>query len=296
MITLRAPAKINWFLNVLGMRGDGYHEIQSLLQKITLFDTLTIWHSDDLSLTTETPIPIEGNLAYRAAILLKKRYAVTGGAKMRLFKAIPMGAGLGGGSSDAAAALKGLNKLWALGLDADELCATGEEIGSDVPFFLRSSLSFAEGRGEKIQSCNPKRALPLLLVKPSFSVSTAWVYENLSSNFHSSAMQNGVSYKLTKKDVSDNNIKHFVRIVEDADLSAIARSSESMSNDLEHVTQAQFPVIAEIKKRLSDRGALFALMSGSGPTVFGLFDTLDAAEDAEPSFRDFWTAVVQTMT
>ena len=296
MLTLRAPAKINWFLEVLGLREDGFHEIQSLIQKITLFDTLIIKPSNDLIITTDASIPMEENLAYKAALLLKNKYAVKTGAEMQLVKTIPVGAGLGGGSSDAAAALGGLNELWSLGLTVDELCEAGEEIGSDVPFFLRDSLSYVEGRGEKIKACVPKRQLPLLLVKPSFAVSTAWVYNNLSFSSISSARNEGNTPELTKNHGNVNNIKHFIKDVEDADLSGMARSSGLVSNDLESVTLESFPIIADIKEGLSEHGSLFSLMSGSGPTVFGVFNSLKAAETSSRSFKDFWTAVVRTIT
>jgi 4-diphosphocytidyl-2-C-methyl-D-erythritol kinase len=296
MLNLRAPAKINWFLEVLYLREDGFHDIKSLIQKVTLFDRLTIKPSNDLTISTDASIPMEENLAYKAALLLKNKYEVNTGAEMRLVKTIPVGAGLGGGSSDAASALEGLNELWSLGLTVDELCDAGEEIGSDVPFFLRDSLSYVEGRGEKINECFPKRQLPLLLVNPSFAVSTAWVYNNLSCSSKSSARDEAHTPELTKKHGNVNNIKHFIKDVEGADLSGLARSSGLLSNDLESVTLESFPVIANIKERLSEHGSLFSLMSGSGPTVFGVFKSLKAAETASRSFKDFWTAVVYTMT
>ena len=295
MLTLRAPAKINWFLKVLCLRGDGFHEIQSLIQKVTLFDKLTIKPSNDLNITTDASIPMEENLAYKAALLLKNKYAVKTGAEIHLVKTIPVGAGLGGGSSDAAAAMGGLNEIWSLGLTVDELCEAGKEIGSDVPFFLRDSLSYVEGRGEKINACVPKRELPLLLVKPPFAVSTAWVYNNLSYPSIPSARQ-GNTHELTKKHGNVNNIKHFIKDVEDADLSGMARSCVFLSNDLESVTLESFPIIADIKERLSEHGSLFSLMSGSGPTVFGVFNSFKAAEFASHFFKDFWIAVVRTMT
>ena len=296
MLTFKAPAKINWFLKVLGLREDGFHEIQSLIQKVTLFDTLTFKPSRDLVITTDAQIPMEENLVYKAALLLKNKYGVKTGAEMQLDKAIPVGAGLGGGSSDAAAALGGLNELWSLGLSVDELCETGEEIGSDVPFFLRDSLCYVEGRGEKITRCVPNRPLSLLLVKPSFAVSTAWVYKNLSLSSLASSWIKGETPELTKKPGKVNNIKHFIKNVEDADLSNMARTSGPGSNDLESVTMESFPIIAKIKERLLNQGSLFTLMSGSGPTVCGVFKSLKEAEATSRIFNDFWTAAVQTIT
>jgi 4-diphosphocytidyl-2-C-methyl-D-erythritol kinase len=278
MLTLKAPAKINWFLNILGKRSDGYHEIQSLMQKVTLYDQLTFDLSDNLILETGAPIPSEQNLIYKAAMLLKNRYGIDRGAVIYLEKKSPMGAGLGGGSSDAAAALLGLNKLWSLGLSTEELCRAAEELGSDVPFFLYGPISYAYGRGEKLEPLSAQKPLSIVLVKPLFDVSTAWVYKNFAM--------------LTKKDGKVNNIRHFIRNIERAELSGI---TGHISNDLESVTINSYPVIAEIKERLCNQGAVFALMSGSGSTVFGVFESLKRAEEASTSFDEFWTAVVETI-
>lgn len=298
MFSLYAPAKINWFLNVLGMRNDGFHEIQTLIQKISLYDVLTFSPSESLILETEASIPVKENLVYKAAMLLKERYEVKSGALIHLDKHIPAGAGLGGGSSDAAAALSGLNKLWSLDLSADELCRVAEHIGSDVPFFLYNALSYVHGRGERIEPCNVLKKLNILLVKPSFDISTAWAYKafalmNKDSRRHEMAedgMKHGV--ELTKKVEKVNNITHFIRKIERAEIRELAGI---ISNDLELIAIKNFPVIAEIKERLLDRGALFALMSGSGSAVFGVFDSPDSAEKACRAFDGFWTAAAETM-
>ncbi len=278
MLTLKAPAKINWFLHVCGKRSDGYHEIQSLIQKISLYDVLTLVLSDNVSVKTNTEIPVEQNLVYRAAMLMKSRFRITQGAEIDLQKHIPMGAGLGGGSSDAASALLGLNELWGAELSKEDLMQLAEELGSDVPFFLSGPLSFVHGRGEKLEPCRAVKRACLLLVKPSFDVSTAWVYKNFAL--------------LTKKAEKVNNIKLFIRNIERAELNNM---SGDVSNDLESVTITQFPVIAGIKETLHAQGALFSLMSGSGSTVFGVFDSLKRAEDAAKEFRGYWTAAVETI-
>ncbi len=277
-LSLKAPAKINWFLNVLGRRDDGFHEIQSLIQKITLYDTLTFTPAEDLILQTDVPIPAEENLVYRAAVLLKNRYSVRAGALIRLDKNIPAGAGLGGGSADAAAALAGLNEFWSMNLSAEDLCRAAEQLGSDIPFFLHGSLSFVSGRGENILPCKAEKTLALLLVKPSFDVSTAWAYENFS--------------KLTKKSRKSDNIRLIIRSIEKAELDGI---TGNLSNDLETVTVESFPVIAGIKEKLLREGAVFSLMSGSGPTVFGVFESRSRAEEAAGAFDGFWTAVAETV-
>ncbi len=279
MFTLKAPAKINWFLNILRRRSDGYHEIQSLIQKITLYDVLSFTLSDSLILNTSAPIPMESNLVYRAAVLLRERYGVEQGAEINLEKNIPMGAGLGGGSSDAASALQGLNRLWSLSLTHDELSTAAAELGSDVPFFLSGPLSVVRGRGEELVPCTALKPVSLLLVKPPFDVSTAWVYKNFA--------------KLTKKDEKVNNITLFIRNIERAELSGMAGA---VSNDLESVTINSFPVIGEIKRAMDEQGSVFSLMSGSGSTVFGVFGVREMAEEASKVFKGYWTAVVDTIT
>ncbi len=277
--SLKAPAKINWFLNVLGRRDDGFHEIQSLIQKITLYDRLTFSPAEDLILQTDARIPTEQNLVYKAAALLKSRHSIRTGALIHLDKNIPMGAGLGGGSSDAATVLTGLNELWSLNLSAEDLCRTAERLGSDVPFFLRSPLSFVSGRGEKMISRKAEKTLDILLVKPSFDVSTAWAYENFSI--------------LTKKAGKVNNTELFICSIERAEIGGI---TGDLSNDLETVTVKNFPVLAGIKDLLVKQGAVFSLMSGSGSAVFGVFESRSRAEEASRVFDGYWTAVVQTIT
>ncbi|UCD35005.1 MAG: 4-(cytidine 5'-diphospho)-2-C-methyl-D-erythritol kinase [Nitrospiraceae bacterium] len=279
MLTLKAPAKINWFLHILGRRADGYHEIESLIQKVTLYDILCFSPSDDVSVSTAAPLPLEENLVYRAAMMMKRRWGVRRGALIRLEKNIPMGAGLGGGSSDAAAALLGLNRLWELGRVTEDLAGLAEELGSDVPFFLSGALSHVRGRGEKLTPCRPVNPMHLLLVKPHIDVSTAWAYRNYAL--------------LTKKTDKVNNMRHFIRKIERAELSGPA---DGVSNDLESVTLNSYPEIAEVKERLYREGATFSLMSGSGSAVFGVFSAPDRARAAARAFsRRYWTAVVDTM-
>lgn len=283
MLTIKAPAKINWFLYVLGLRDDGYHEIRSLMQKITLYDTLTFSLSEDLILETDTSIPVEQNLVYKAAALLRNAYGVREGARIKLLKNIPVGAGLGGGSSDAAAALKGLSELWSLNIVHEELSTLACRLGSDVPFFLRGPISFAEGRGERLTSCRAQKAIHLLLIKPPFPVSTAWVYGEI---------RKGGWSRLTNKSDKVDNIEFLISSVERA---GFRDAAEFISNDLESVTVKSFPVIAEIKKKLINKGAILSLMSGSGPTVFGVFHCQEDARKVSRSFKDCWTAVVRTI-
>ncbi len=285
MLTLKAPAKINWFLNVVRRRDDGFHDIRSIVQKVTLYDQLFFSVSDDLELSTDFDIPAQDNLVYKAADLLRTRYDITKGALIKLEKNIPAGAGLGGGSSDAAATLMGLNKLWELGLSKDELSETAQELGSDVPLFLYDSLSYVYGRGEMVESYKASLPVHMLLVKPDFDVSTAWAYKNV--------VEPSKDDKLTKKGVKDNNIRYFIRKIGDAEISDI---TGGIFNDLEDVTVRKYPVIDEIKRRLVSHGAAVSLMSGSGSAVFGVFKSQELAEEASKSFSEFWNAVVQTVT
>jgi len=293
MLTINAPAKINWFLKVLRLREDGFHEIQSLIQKVTLYDEISFAQSRDLVLETEADIPLEENLIYKAARLLKGAYGVETGAMISLKKNIPMGAGLGGGSSDAAAALLGLNKLWDLHVSTAELSKIAEQLGSDVPFFLHGPISYAHGRGEKLSPCNAEKTMNILLVKPSFNISTAWAYRTLAED-RSIKRKEGLDIngpELTKKAAKVNNIRHFIRFFEKAELRGL---NGVVLNDLESIVIKNFPVIAEIKDKLTGLGAEFSLMSGSGSTVFGVFNTPKEAEKASQSFEEIWTAVVET--
>jgi 4-diphosphocytidyl-2-C-methyl-D-erythritol kinase len=176
---VRAPAKINWFLSVLAKRDDGYHDIYSFMQRVSLYDDLLFYGADALEVICDSDIPLEDNLVYKAASLLQKYTSCRKGIRIILHKNIPLSAGLGGGSSDAAFALLALNTLWGLGLTKRELTTIGLEIGSDVPFFLNGPSALIEGKGEKITHLNINAPMALLLVKPPVSVSTAWAYKNM---------------------------------------------------------------------------------------------------------------------
>ena len=275
-ISLKAPAKINWFLSVLNKREDGYHNIISPMQCVDLFDVLSFEEDEEIHLLSDLDIPAEGNLAYKAAALLKKVSSYKRGARIELQKNIPVAAGLGGGSSDAASALIGLNRLWGLNFDKVTLMRIAAEIGSDVPFFLSGALSLAEGRGEKVTDLNTEASAILLLVKPDVSVSTSWAYHSYKTG-------------LTKKTV---DIKLFCQ--------ALARENfiflrDMVFNDLEDVVISKYPVVGELKKILLQNGALFSLMSGSGSTVFGVFQSVEAAVKASESLQGEWCRVVRTL-
>jgi 4-diphosphocytidyl-2-C-methyl-D-erythritol kinase len=285
MITLTAPAKINWFLKVIAKRDDGYHEIRSLMQCISLFDKLFFEHAERITVITDTHIPLEGNLVYRAARMLQEISGTSRGVKITLKKEIPLAAGLGGGSSDAAITLIGLNRFWKLNLSVDELSGLGTRLGSDVPFFFRGPAAIVEGRGEIVKPVHVPSYI-LVLVKPPFDVSTAWAYREIDET-DESPMRNGVL--LTKE---DNSFRLLLHALEKGDFSSL---SSLLRNDFEPYVIRRFPVVGEIKKNLLRSGALFSSMSGSGPTVFGVFGEFRDAEKASERMIPHWSKTVHTL-
>lgn len=275
---LKAPAKINWFLSVLNKRTDGYHNIVSLIQSISLFDTLMFEKSEGLEVRSDiADLPAEKNLVFKAAALMQELTGVRSGARITLKKDIPLAAGLGGGSSDAAAALVGLDRLWRLNLNQDRLRDIGAELGSDVPFFIGNVFAVVQGRGESITSLGGPVEAPLLLVNPGIPVSAAWAYE---------ALQIG----LTKKAV---DIKLFCQGLVRKDFNLLR---SLMVNDLEPPVIHAYSEIGRIKELLLQQGALVSAMSGSGSTVFGVFRTEAEAQSASGGMGSYWCRVVTTLT
>ena len=263
-LILDAPAKINLTLDIKGKRSDGYHELETVMHQITLADRITLTAiRQGIEISSNHPeLPVgEMNLAYRAASILLEKHPVGGGVSIHIDKVIPIGAGLAGGSTDAAAVLKGLNILYELGLSGQELMSLGLEIGSDVPFCVQGGTALARGRGEQLQALPPQIKLFLLLVKPNFSVSTAEVF----GQFDSARVTNSP------------DTRAFLEGWHHCDMISICHA---MENVLETVTVARYPEIEQIKARLVKRGALKALMSGSGPTVVGLFPEGASAQQA----------------
>lgn len=248
-----ASAKINLALDVLKKRADGYHEVRMVMQSVATADTVRLSQATALTVTTDQPGLTDGpsNLAYRAAQAFERATGKTAAVHIAIEKHIPVGAGLAGGSADAAAVLRGLNRLLATGLSMDELRTIGASIGSDVPFCLAGGTALAEGRGELITQLPPLPACPVLLANPGFEVSTAWVYGHYQA-------------ELVEK-----------RPAVTAMLAAIERSDwngviGAMGNVLESVTIPAYPAVAAIKQTMQQAGARAVLMSGSGPTVFAL--------------------------
>jgi 4-diphosphocytidyl-2-C-methyl-D-erythritol kinase len=288
MITLKAPAKINWFLHVVRKRSDGYHDIVSLMQCVGLYDSLVMDFSGTVEVFTEAGIRMEENLVYKAAVLLKEETGTKSGARIILEKETPMAAGLGGGSSDAASTMIGLNRLWDLDMNQRELAALGEKLGSDVPFFFHGPAAVIEGKGEMVSPVQIERSYAILLVKPPVGVSTAWGYaemDKLSRRGPASQEE-----ELTKK---GNNIKLFCHALESGDFSLLSSFQE---NEFEPLLIRKYPVIGDIKRKLLMKGALFSAMSGSGPTVFGVFESERKAAEAVDDVLPNWCRVVKTVT
>jgi 4-diphosphocytidyl-2-C-methyl-D-erythritol kinase len=261
--TIQAPAKLNVRLKVTGLRTDGYHELVSIMVPVSLFDSLevTVAAHGRIHLTSNGfSVPEdESNLVVRAAASFMARADIKKGLDLRLTKRIPVAAGMGGGSSDAAATLLALNAVWAGALSPQALHDLGSEIGADVPFFLYGKPALAQGIGDILEPIGEWPEWCYVIVSPPLEISTSWVYRNFKLK------------KLTR-DESD-----FIKCSLGCDTVNI---SEILENDLETVTSASFPIIDTIKKALIEAGAEGALMTGSGPSVFGVFSSLKEAESA----------------
>lgn len=268
---LRAYAKINLGLDVLRRREDGYHEVRMIMQTIQMYDLLDIEKSDTpgIHLTTNLNyIPVnENNLVYKAAKLLMDQYKVREGVTIRLNKFIPVAAGMAGGSSDAAATLVGLNKLFQLGLSRKQLMELGVNIGADVPYCVMRGTALAEGIGEKLTALPPMPQCYVLIGKPGISVSTKYVYTHLNLG----------------PQTHHPDIDGMIQALRAGDLYGI---TDRMENVLEDVTIPAHPVIETVKDHMKAHGAVNAMMSGSGPTVFGIFDDKEKAEYACEKLRE----------
>lgn len=261
---IRAPAKINLYLKVVGRRSDGYHLIDSLMVPVSLYDEVTITRPSRaegyLKVTCDHPnVPKgKGNLAHQAANLLLGRSRIRNPIHIHIRKKIPLGAGLGGASTDAAAVLIGLNRLFRIGLTTLSLSEMALDLGADVPFFVQGRPATARGIGERLNPVSHLPKLWLVLLYPGFQVSTRWVYDNLKIKLT----------KILKNTKFNLPLGHYEELV------------RWMENDLERATIRRYPIIGTLKERLIHEGAMGVLMSGSGSSVFGIFAEEEGARKA----------------
>ena len=271
-LSLKAYGKINLGLDVLRRRDDGYHEVRMIMQTVGIYDRIDLIYKEEPGITVETNLYYlpdnENNLVYKAAKLLMDEFHVQRGVHIKLRKFIPVAAGMAGGSSDAAAVLFGVNKMFSLGLTTEQLMERGVKIGADVPYCVMRGTALSEGIGEILTPLPMPPQCQVLIAKPGISVSTKFVYENLHAN--------------DLKPEQHPDIDGMIEAIKQKDLYGIA---DRFGNVLETVTIPAYPVIQEIKNLMMEHGAIGALMSGSGPTVFGLFTNPKAAAKAHEEMR-----------
>jgi len=268
MIVRPSPAKVNLFLRVLRKRADGYHDILSLMQRISLCDEMSFSLRDEgiVVKCPGTTLPEDGdNIVYRAAeAVLARANGKTGvGVEITIRKEIPIAAGLGGGSSNAATALVTLNEMAGTNLGTDELMRMGAKLGADVPFFIFGRTALASGIGDRLEAVDGIPRIWFVLVNPGFEISTRGIYESLQLGL----TEDSIQYTMPQ-------------------LTTVSRVAEELYNDLERVSLPLYPALSEIKEQLTAQGASGSLMSGSGPTVFGIFESEDDARKAEGKLRE----------
>lgn len=281
MLTMKSYAKINLTLNILKRLSSGYHNIESVMQQIELADNIAFERLPDEQIVMQSNNPgleTEDNMAYKVAELLKERFKVKGGIKVIIEKNIPLSSGLGGGSSNAATALIALNRLWKLRLKEHELVKIGVEIGSDVPFFIIGGTALVNGIGDKIKPLAKYPKLNYVLINPGYRVSTESAYKA----FDKAKIK-------TKKPQSDR----VVRALANSDVKALA---DAASNDFEEVIFKKHRDLRDIKTNFLRNGALNAVLSGSGPTMIGLFNSIYEAREAYFKLKDDYPFVFLTKT
>ncbi|NES25289.1 MAG: 4-(cytidine 5'-diphospho)-2-C-methyl-D-erythritol kinase [Symploca sp. SIO3E6] len=297
--SLTAPAKINLYLEILGDRSDGYHELVMILQSIELADQIDIrsLSTDKIRVSCNHPqVPQdESNLAYKAAKLMQEQFpdafAQFGGVEITINKQIPVAAGLAGGSTNAAAVLVGIDMMWQLGLTQPELQELAQQIGSDVPFCIAGGTALATGRGEQLSSLPDLDSLHLVLGKyRSIAVSTPWAYKTYRSEFGDSYIQDTEDLEARAAKVHSGPM---VQAIANKDGSQIG---QLLHNDLEKVVLPAHPQVSQLRDKFQNSGALGVMMSGSGPTVFALCESQAQAQEIEQQMRstipdpdlDFW--------
>jgi 4-diphosphocytidyl-2-C-methyl-D-erythritol kinase len=275
-MTLHAYAKINIGLHILGKRSDGFHNLETIFREIDLFDVIDLEPHKLLEMTADSIlVPVdESNLCLQAAMLLQKEQKIEDGVMIHLKKNIPIGAGLGGGSSDAAAVLRGLNRFWELKLTNEQLSDIGAQIGSDVPFFIEGGNAFAGGRGDVLEHFTMNIPFWIAVVTPMIYISTTWAYNHLV--LQRDGKTTGLRTKIGKQ------------------ISNPAKLASLVQNDFEQSVFKIYPEIGRIKDKLKEMGAVFSLLSGSGSSVFGFFDNEQRALDALSTFPENYQTSLTT--
>lgn len=280
-ITLVSRAKINLSIDVVGKREDGYHLVEMIMQTIDLKDEIGIRRieEDKIEVTSNSSyIPLnEGNIVYKAAKLLKDRFDIKSGVSIHIEKHIPVAAGMAGGSSNGAAVLVGLNEMFSLGLSKEELMGIGLELGADVPFCINGGACLAQGIGEELTPIDGLENTWIVICKPNFSVSTPWVYKNLKME------------SIKKRPDTEKLLEY----IKDKNLVAL---SKEMENVLEEVTKSEYKAIGDIERKMVEYGALGSMMTGSGPTVFGIFKDYKTAKNASQNLSKFYKSTFLTKT
>lgn len=279
-IKIDAHAKINLSLDVLKRREDGYHELEMIMQQLALKDVITIEEqSSGFTLdSNSTDIPLDSsNLVYKAYNILSEKFNIKKGIHIYIEKNIPVAGGLAGGSTDAAAVLKGLNTLWQLNLSEEQLMDIGLRVGADVPYCIMGGTALARGVGEKLTKLNSFSDRLILIANPGINISTAYVYNNLKLD------------KITDRPQTKVMLEH----IENGDTELVAKE---MKNVLETVTIEEQPILNKIKEQMLMHGALGSLMSGSGPTIFGIFKDINDMARCEESLKSSIKTVLSTKT
>ena len=277
---IRAYAKVNISLDVVGKREDGYHLLRMIMQNIDLYDEIIVEkQSRDITIEcNKNYVPTDSrNLAYKAAVAFKERYNISEGLKIKIFKNIPVSAGLAGGSTDAAAVLKLMNKIFEVNAPKEELMELGLKLGADIPYCIQGGTALCEGIGEKITQLKPFKDKILVIVKPPFGVSTKDVYK---------------AFDLSKI-VFHPRTDDIIKAMENDDIDFVANN---MKNLLENVTLRKHRVILNIKEAMKSYGSLGTMMSGSGPTVFAFFDDMLKAQKCFEKMKEKYNEVFLTRT
>ena len=292
-ITIFSPAKLNFFLKILGRRSDGYHDLETIMVPLKFGDEITLQlRKTSIVVESDHPtLPIDDkNLALKAAKLFDEHCSFEKGVKIQLKKRIPLAAGLGGGSSNAASVLIGLNQLWKAGTDTESLSNIALNIGSDVPFFVHETPAICRGKGEIIEPISCHLKATVLLVNPGFGIPTKWAYDHWANNKGKSAFDPALTLK-------PSGVSLLLQGLKANDIEAVSRC---LFNSLEEASIGKFPILKLIKESLNQFGAVGSLMSGSGATVFGLFAEKNKAHEASLKIREqfgpsTWVHITQLM-